>query len=86
MINKGASFSSLTRFDDIFEALGKNVKTDITFNEMIDIQKNYKDTRHNISQLTIEGDGQYIGNVWYLIVPDEEKQRVQTELKEHLEI
>ncbi|MBN8201839.1 LytR family transcriptional regulator [Bacillus sp. NTK034] len=84
VINKGASFSSLTRFDDIFAALGKNVKTDITFKEMMDIQKNYKDTRNNIQQLTIEGDGQYIGDIWYLIVPDEERQRVQGELKGHL--
>jgi polyisoprenyl-teichoic acid--peptidoglycan teichoic acid transferase len=84
VINKGASFSSLTRFDDIFAALGKNVKTDITFKEMMDIQKNYKDTRNNIQQLTIEGDGQNIGDIWYLIVPDEEKQRVQGELKGHL--
>lgn len=84
VINKGASFSSLTRFDDIFAALGKNVKTDITFKEMMDIQKNYKDTRNSIQQLTIEGDGQYIGDIWYLIVPDEEKQRVQGELKGHL--
>jgi polyisoprenyl-teichoic acid--peptidoglycan teichoic acid transferase len=84
VINKGASFSSLTRFDDIFAALGKNVKTDITFNEMMDIQKNYKDTRNNIQQLTIEGDGQYFGDIWYLIVPDDERQRVQGELKGHL--
>lgn len=86
VIDKGASLGSITRFDDVFEALGKNVKTDISFSEMTDIQKNYKSARHNISQLSIEGNGEYIGDLWYLIVSEEEKQRVQDDLKEHLDI
>ncbi|PWW29421.1 LytR family transcriptional attenuator [Cytobacillus oceanisediminis] len=84
VINKGASFSSLTRFDDIFEALGKNIKTNMAFNEMVDIQKHYKEAGENIDQLTIEGSGQTINDIWYLIVPDEEQKRVQDELKSHL--
>ncbi|MCK6206062.1 LytR family transcriptional regulator [Bacillus infantis] len=84
VINKGASFSSLTRFDNIFDALGKNVRTNLTFSEMADIQKHYKDTRKNIDQLTISGNGQYIGDYWYLIVSDEEQHRVQEEMRSHL--
>ncbi|MBT2687191.1 LytR family transcriptional regulator [Bacillus sp. ISL-47] len=84
VINKGASFSSLTRFDDIFEALGKNIKTNMAFNEMVDIQKNYKEAGKNIEQLAIEGSGQTINNIWYLMVPDEEQKRIQDELKSHL--
>ncbi|GLB60234.1 LCP family glycopolymer transferase [Cytobacillus sp. NCCP-133] len=86
VIDKGASFSSLTRLDDILAALGKNVKTNITFSEMVDMQKNYKDTGKNIDQLSIEGDGQYIGDIWYLIVPEEEQLRVQTEMKQQLQM
>ena len=44
VINRGASFSSLTRFGGVFAALGDNVRTDITFDEMLNIQKNYKDS------------------------------------------
>lgn len=85
VIDKGASFSSLTRFDDILAALGKNVKTNISFSEMVDIQKNYKETGKNINQLSIEGTGQYMGDIWYLLVPDEERQRVQSEMKQQLQ-
>jgi polyisoprenyl-teichoic acid--peptidoglycan teichoic acid transferase len=86
VINKGASFSSLTRFDDIFEALGKNVKTNMTFDEMTDIQKHYKDAGKDMQQLQLVGTGTKIEKIYYLIVEEEERQRVQKELKDHLEV
>ncbi|MBM4760900.1 LytR family transcriptional regulator [Bacillus sp. B15-48] len=84
VIDKGISFGSLTRFDDIFKALGGNVKTNITFDEMVEIQGKYRSAASNIEQMKIEGNGIFINRIWYLQVPAEEKQRVQTELKEHL--
>ncbi|PLR84341.1 polyisoprenyl-teichoic acid--peptidoglycan teichoic acid transferase TagU [Bacillus sp. V33-4] len=86
VISEGASLSSLTRFGGIFEALGDNIKTNLTFNEMVDIQKHYKNAGQNIQQLTVTGTGQYIGKVWYLLVSDDEKLRLQNELKGHLAI
>ncbi|PLR75940.1 LytR family transcriptional regulator [Bacillus sp. V3-13] len=86
VISEGASLSSLTRFGDIFEALGDNIKTNLTFSEMVDIQKHYKDAGQNIQQMTVTGTGDTIGKVWYLIVSDEEKLRLQNELKGHLAI
>ncbi|WP_066055755.1 polyisoprenyl-teichoic acid--peptidoglycan teichoic acid transferase TagU [Robertmurraya korlensis] len=86
VVNKGASFSSLTKFDDIFGALGKNVKTNITFNEMVEIQKNYKDAAKNIEQLQLTGSGTKISGIYYLIISDDEKARVQNELKTQLEL
>lgn len=86
VIDKGASFSSLTRFGDIFNALGKNINTNLTFSEMVDIQKNYKDTRKNIEQIQLKGEGKYINNISYQIIPEKEQKRVQNELKEHLEL
>ncbi|KAF0819040.1 Cell envelope-associated transcriptional attenuator LytR-CpsA-Psr, subfamily F2 [Bacillus sp. ZZV12-4809] len=86
VIKKGISVNSLTNFDDIFGALGKNVRTNMTFAEMKDIQKNYRDAAGNIEQMTISGNGQTINKIWYLIVSSEEQQRVQNELKAHLEL
>ncbi|WP_338449658.1 LytR family transcriptional regulator [Niallia oryzisoli] len=86
IISKGVSLGSLTRFDDIFEALGKNVRTNLTFDEMMDIQRNYRDAAASVEQLQMIGQSKKIGGVYYIIVPDEEIQKVQTELKTHLEI
>ncbi|MBQ6448660.1 MAG: LytR family transcriptional regulator [Bacillus sp. (in: Bacteria)] len=86
VIKEGASLNSLTNFDSIFEALSKNIKTNITFDEMIDIQSKYKAAASNIEQLTINGSGQTINKVWYLVVDDSEKTKIQNELKEHLDV
>ena len=86
VIARGASFGSLTKFDDIFAALGKNVRTNLTFDEMYDIQKNYKNAIGTINQLQMTGQGKKMNGVYYQIVSDEEIKRVQSELKSHLEI
>lgn len=86
ILEKGASISSLWNYDDILEALAKNVKTNLTFNDMVDIQKNYKDLRHHITEYQISGEGKFIGDIWYYIVPEEERQKVSNRMKEHLEL
>ncbi|MFC0475553.1 LytR family transcriptional regulator [Robertmurraya beringensis] len=86
VIKKGASLSSLTKYDEVFEALGNNVKTNLVFSEMVDIQKNYKEAAKNMEQLTVSGTGTKIDSIYYLVLSDEEKQRIQTELKNHLEL
>lgn len=86
VIKEGASLSTLTNFSDIFTALGTNVKTNLTFDQMVDIQKNYKDVGGNIEQMEIKEQGTKIDKIYYGIVSPEEKQRVQNELKAQLEL
>ncbi|MBT2678825.1 LytR family transcriptional regulator [Bacillus sp. ISL-35] len=86
VIRKGASFNSLTKFDDIFKALGQNVKTNMTFDAMVDIQKNYKSAGENLEQIQVQGSGTIINKIYYQVVSEREKQRVQVEMKTHLNL
>lgn len=86
IMNKGASLSSLANYQGIFEALGNNVETNLSFDEMMSIQRHYKSALNSIEQMTLEGQGQTINGVWYLIIPDEERINAQNQLKQHLEI
>ncbi|MBM6619093.1 LytR family transcriptional regulator [Bacillus suaedaesalsae] len=86
VIQKGASFSSLGKHDDIFEVLGSNVKTNLTFDQMVDIQANYKEARHNLEQLQVKGGGDTINKIYYYIVPEAERLALSQEFKEHLEL
>ncbi len=86
VIKEGASFSSLTKFSGIFTVLGKNVKTNLTFDQMVAIQKGYKHVGTSIEQMEIEEEGTRIDNIYYGLVSEEEIQRVQKELKSELEI
>ncbi|QED48533.1 polyisoprenyl-teichoic acid--peptidoglycan teichoic acid transferase TagU [Cytobacillus dafuensis] len=84
VLKKGASISSLANYKEIFQALGNNIKTNLKFEEMIDIQKNYRTAVKTVEQSSINGSGTKIDSIYYFIVPDEEKERVQAEMKEHL--
>jgi polyisoprenyl-teichoic acid--peptidoglycan teichoic acid transferase len=87
VINEGASVSSLWKFDDIFDALGDNVKTNLTFEEMVDIQKHYKAASKDIEQIQIKtGSGTKFDGIYYYLIPDEELSEIQMTLQEHLEL
>lgn len=84
-LHKGASVSSLLKYDDIFNALGENVKTNLTFKEIVNIQQKYKGVEKNIEQIQFEkGDGGYIGKYWYYFPDETELSEVKTTLKNHL--
>lgn len=86
VIDEGMSLSSLTSFSSIFEAIGKNIKTNLTFDQMADIQKNYKDAGKTIQQMEIKETGTMINKIYYGLVSPEEKTRIQSELKKQLEL
>ncbi|MDQ0161890.1 LytR family transcriptional regulator [Bacillus alveayuensis] len=86
VIEKGASISSITKFGEMFKVVEDNVKTNLTFDEMWDIQENYKDARQTLIQHQIKGSGTKIDGIYYLIVPEEERLALSQELKEHLEL
>jgi polyisoprenyl-teichoic acid--peptidoglycan teichoic acid transferase len=84
IITKATIISSITRFNDILKALGDNVKTNMTFEDMMNIQKNYRACRNNVSQYEIQGTGAKIGGIYYLNVSNEERAKVTNMLKNNL--
>lgn len=86
VINKGASFNSLANYNDILDVIAKNVRTNLTFNNMIDIQANYKEARHGLQQVRINGKGTEINGVYYYTVPQSELTELSTMLNQHLNI
>ncbi|MFZ3590420.1 LytR family transcriptional regulator [Bacillus sp. DJP31] len=84
VIQKGASFSSLGKHGEILNVLGENIKTNLSFDQMIDIQANYQEARHNLEQFQVNGSGATINKIYYYVVPEEERINLSTKLKDHL--
>jgi LCP family protein required for cell wall assembly len=84
VIDKAANFSSFSRYDNILEAIGGNVKTDITFEEMKSIAKNDRKARHHMKTYEVKGDGTRIDDIYYLLVSDAEREKVHAMIKEQL--
>lgn len=88
VIEKGTSLKALTNYNDILKALEKNMKTNLTLDDMLGIQKIYKPAVETIEKIEINGSGGLISNgkqnIWYYIVNDETRQDISNQLREHL--
>jgi hypothetical protein len=58
----------------------------MTFDDMMKIQENYRDARHNSETLEITGSGGRIDGIWYYFVEEDERLRVSNTLRDHLGI
>jgi LCP family protein required for cell wall assembly len=87
VISKGASFSSITKIDNILDDLGDNVKTNIPPSKMVSFVRLYsqlKDTKlHN---LKLEGNDDYINGVYYYIPDQNSLDELNQTLKSTLKI
>lgn len=86
VISKGANVSSLANYGDVLKAVQKNVKTNLTQDQMFDMQKNYKDCLQNKEDIQIPGDGHIQDKIWYYFVSEQDRQNLSNKLKEHLEV
>lgn len=88
VLHEGTSMTSLLNYRSVFNSLGDNVKTNMTFDEMVDVQKNYRNAADKIEQLYFEkGEGKRMnGGIWYYMMDDIELQEMTSILKQHLEL
>lgn len=81
IIHKGATVGSIPKIGDVLDVLGDNMETNLTFEDMKNLFKNYRNARHNTITYQVTGTGTYMDNgsgqrLYYLIVSDEERQKV----------
>lgn len=87
ILAKTASANSLFNYSKIFDALGDNVKTNMSFSEMMDVQSNYRSAINSIEQINFEqGGGKTMNGIWYYMMDDGELTDIQSFLKNHLEM
>lgn len=87
ILKKGVSANTLINYPKIFNALGDNVKTTMSFNDMMDLQKNYRDAIGTPQQLSFEkGYGEVKNDIWYYRMDPGELEQIQNSLKDHLNL
>lgn len=76
---------SLTRFNDVLKALGKNVKTDIPFPVVRKLATDYRDSLKQVETLSLEGSGGIESDQIYYWHPTAASlKQVRTELQKEL--
>ncbi|PGL72731.1 LytR family transcriptional regulator [Bacillus sp. AFS055030] len=86
VIKKGATISSLTNYQSVLQAIQKNVVTNIKLDDMIAIQKNYREASKKISKSQVTGSGKKIDGIYYYLIPQEERNAISNDLRQHLEL
>jgi len=86
VIEEGASFSSLANYQDILNTIAENIKTNLTFDDMVHIQQDYRNASKQLEQIQITGNGTKINGVYYLQVPDSERLNISQTLKDQLHL
>ncbi|PTM56717.1 LCP family protein [Desmospora activa] len=87
ILKKGTSPSSWSKWDDLLDEIGDNLTTDIAPKDIFRLQGIYRDLGNKkMETVAIKGENQRIDGIYYYVVPDEEKARIQQEIREHLEM
>ncbi|WP_036216689.1 LCP family protein [Lysinibacillus sphaericus] len=86
VMKKASTPSTLLKATDMLTVLGDNVRMNFSVKELIQLQGIYKKMDKDIEQLSFEkGDGERINHIWYYIPNEEELQKIQADLKNHLQ-
>lgn len=86
VMKKASTPSTLLKATDMLNVLGDNVRMNFSVKDLIQLQSIYKKMDKDIEQLSFEqGDGERINRIWYYIPNEAELQKIQTDLKNHLQ-
>ena len=75
ILQEGASVGSVPKIKSMTEVLGNNMSTNMDFADMKKLFSGYRDTRKNVEEYMLDGEGTNIDGVYYLQVPDDEVQK-----------
>lgn len=86
IIEKTASATSLTKYTDVMEAIGENMKTNFTFSQMKSLMAYaIKNNDLNIETLQLKGADSYIDDVYYYELDEEALEETSKSLNAHLD-
>ncbi|GAB2318580.1 LCP family protein [Alkalibacterium sp. s-m-22] len=81
-----ASFDTVMNYRNILGTLSTNMRTNMSFDDMVDMFNNYRSSAGNVDQVQLSGSGQMQNGVYYEMIPEEELARVKTHLRNELEL
>lgn len=86
ILSKATSVKSITSYSNVIEAIGKNMSTDLTFDQLKSLA-NYVQggEKLQISSLKLQGSDSMIDGVYYYQLDKTSLENVKTKLKQQLE-
>ncbi|WP_096272575.1 LCP family protein [Paucisalibacillus globulus] len=87
VMKEAASVKSLFKLDNLIEAVGDNMTTNLTFDEMKSFVSYGLTKNIAINSVSLEGSGGYMDDgLWYYQVDEESRQTIENKLRNHLDL
>lgn len=84
IVKKALNIGTLTKYQAILDTLSQNMKTNLSWDELKEIESNYRPAFGNVVQDYMQGDGVMIDGISYQQIPENELQRIRTLLANNL--
>ncbi len=84
--DKAKSPEVLFQFQDVLEVVGDDVRTNLTVEQMIGLQRTYLDCLDHTEVLDLNATGETIEGVSMQVVAEEDRERVSNAMRAHLEL
>lgn len=86
VVDKILTLDGITKYQEVLNAMEENMKTDLTFDQLKKIALNYRDAFTKVTTDQMQGEGFVQDGISYQRVSDSERQRVEDELAEQLDV
>lgn len=86
VVDKILTLDGITKYQEVLNAMEENMKTDLTFDQLKKIALNYRDAFTKVTTDQMQGEGFMQDGISYQRVSDSERQRVEDELAEQLDV
>ena len=86
MADELAGTTVITRYQQILDAVGESMRTNVSLNEMMTISTNYAPALRNITHLSLFAPGELINGMYLIPIPEEQRLEMSGRLRAHLEL
>lgn len=86
ILKRASSASSFTKYGEVIDAVGENMKTDMTFDEMKSFFAYMKDGAPKVDTLTLKGSDDMSTGTYYWLLDEESLTETKDVLQSHLGI
>jgi len=86
MAGELAGVTVITRYQQVLDAVGESMRTNVTLDEMMTISTNYAPALRNITHLSLRAPGRLINGMYLIPIPEEQRLEMSQHLRQHLEL
>lgn len=84
IMKSAMNVNTVLNYPEILKVMAKHMQTDLDWQDMMEIQKNYTESFKQVKEDNLQGEGIMVNDISYQQIPEDELTRVQQLLQQQL--